>query len=265
MYSEQPLSAATLRYRDAAGNKSAKSKAFEWVSPEPTKPFALLSLIPISMDEAMGIRDLTVSLTEGDHDYTEDFLFDIEPRTVPVYDLYLNEKLTTLTTTPTKRKAIESNRLSEILCSRDPSGVYLFDGLIRPFANGVITSGFGDTRRYRYSNGKSSSSMHIGIDYRAKKGTPIYAPGRGKVVLAQKRELTGNSVVIEHLPGLYSLYYHLDSIAVKEGRVIERGALIGRAGMTGFATGTHLHWELRLDGVPIDPEDFSLESQITIK
>jgi murein DD-endopeptidase MepM/ murein hydrolase activator NlpD len=76
------------------------------------------------------------------------------------------------------------------------------------------------------------------------------------VVLAKERIITGNSVVIEHLPGVFSLYYHLQDIEVQEGQRLFQGQRIGTVGMTGLATGPHLHWELRVSGVAVDPDFF---------
>ena len=75
----------------------------------------------------------------------------------------------------------------------------------------------------------------------------------GKVVLAQNRILTGNSIVLEHFPGIYSLYYHMDSLNVEEGDRVAAGANLGTLGATGLVTGPHLHWELRVNTIPVDP------------
>ena len=75
---------------------------------------------------------------------------------------------------------------------------------------------------------------------------------------------TGWSVVIEHLPGLYSLYYHMSELKVKEGDIVKEGQLIGLSGATGLATGPHLHWEMRLNMAAVNPdfftEDFTFSS-----
>ena len=73
--------------------------------------------------------------------------------------------------------------------------------------------------------------MHEGVDWAVVAGTAVRACARGKVVLAAYREVTGNTVVIEHLPGLYSLYFHLSSIEVAEGAVVERGAVHSALGL----------------------------------
>ena len=74
--------------------------------------------------------------------------------------------------------------------------------------------------------------------------------------MAENRISTGWSIVIEHLPGLYSLYYHLSEMEVKEGDFVKQGQLIGKSGSTGLATGPHLHWEMRLNGEAVRPEFF---------
>ena len=71
--------------------------------------------------------------------------------------------------------------------------------------------------------------------------------------LAEFRILTGNSVVLEHFPGIYSLYYHMDSLNVEEGQPLVQGDQIGELGSTGLVTGPHLHWELRVNTIPVDP------------
>ena len=73
-------------------------------------------------------------------------------------------------------------------------------------------------------------------------------------MLAAERIVTGNTVVVEMLPGLFSLYFHLSEIDVKPGDIVEQGQVIGKVGMTGFATGPHLHWEIEALGVPVDPD-----------
>ncbi len=68
------------------------------------------------------------------------------------------------------------------------------------------------------------------------------------------RVVTGLTVVVEHLPGLYSLYFHLSAIQVSEGQMVERGERLGLSGSTGLSTGPHLHWELVAAGRAVDPE-----------
>ena len=131
---------------------------------------------------------------------------------------------------------------------------------LKPFTLPVdskrITSGFGDRRVFEYPDKKTSTSLHYGIDYGVPTGTPVHACAEGKVMLAENRISTGWSVVIEHLPGLYSLYYHMDSLGVQEGQYVKQGERLGLSGATGLATGPHLHWEVRLNMEAVNPEFF---------
>ena len=122
------------------------------------------------------------------------------------------------------------------------------------------TSFFGDRRVYAYVGGGSSTSLHYGIDYGIPTGSEVSACGAGRVVMAESRISSGLSVVIEHMPGLYSLYYHLDSMNVKVGDMVKSGDKVGLSGSTGLATGPHLHWEVRLNGEAVNPDFFTEKS-----
>ena len=148
------------------------------------------------------------------------------------------------------------NKLNGILGTINPAAVYQTERFMAPTSATRRTSFFADRRVYKYTNGKSSTSLHYGIDYGVPTGTQVNACAAGKVVLAETRVTTGWSVVIEHLPGLYSLYYHMSELKVKEGDMVKPGDLIGLSGATGLATGPHLHWEMRLNSEAVSPDAF---------
>ena len=158
---------------------------------------------------------------------------------------------------PERRAQIE--KLNNILATVTPQDVYTLKPFALPVDSKRITSGFGDRRVFVYTDKKTSTSLHYGIDYGVPTGTPVKACAEGKVVLAESRISTGWSVVIEHLPGLYSLYYHLDSLGVHEGQYVKQGERLGLSGATGLATGPHLHWEIRLNMEAVNPEFFLKE------
>ncbi len=179
---------------------------------------------------------------------------DIDARDFPFETIELNEANSNLRTVPSERKVEEARKLYAILEKVDDSAVYAeTSSLLFPVAGGWKSAGFGDRRRYVYADGSSERSVHAGIDWAVVTGTAVLACARGKVVLAADREVTGKTVVLEHLPGLYSLYFHLSSLEIAEGAIVERGAEIARSGSTGMATGPHLHWELRAKGDAVDP------------
>jgi murein DD-endopeptidase MepM/ murein hydrolase activator NlpD len=171
-------------------------------------------------------------------------------------EIPLNPANTALRTVPDPKKTAESEQLWAII-SRSGGDVYA-DGPFTPpvAADTRRTSVFGSRRIYRYSNGKSDTAVHAGIDYGVPAGTPVKACAAGKIVLARARIVTGNSVIIEHLPGVYSIYYHLDKILAEEGALAAEGDVIGLSGATGLATGPHLHWEMRAAAENADPDVF---------
>ncbi len=94
---------------------------------------------------------------------------------------------------------------------------------------------------------------HAGVDFGSPTGTPIAAPSAGRVVLAEALYFTGDTVVIDHGLGLFSLFAHLSRISVRQDEEVTRGAIVGLVGATGRATGPHLHWSVRLNGARVDP------------
>lgn len=115
--------------------------------------------------------------------------------------------------------------------------------------NGRITSGFG----YRYHPILHSTRLHTGVDIAAPIGTPIAAAGGGEVIWAGWRGGYGNAVIIDHGHGRATLYGHMSRLGVRAGQVVSRRQLIGYVGSTGMSTGPHLHFELRVNGVPRSP------------
>src|SRR6185436_17696139 len=115
-------------------------------------------------------------------------------------------------------------------------------GFIWP-VNGTLTSGFG----WRWGR------MHEGIDIAAPTGTPISAAASGTVIYAGWMGGYGNLVVIDHGNGLATAYGHQSSIAVGSGTYVSQGQTIGYVGSTGHSTGPHVHFEVRVNGSPVDP------------
>jgi murein DD-endopeptidase MepM/ murein hydrolase activator NlpD len=176
-------------------------------------------------------------------------------RRFPFEKIPLDQANSDLLTQPDPRKTAEARSLEALVSEVDDRAVFIDDSdFLRPVVPLRRTAGFGDRREYLFAGGGSDFSVHGGEDLAVVTGTPVLACERGKVVLCADREVTGLSVVIEHLPGLYSLYFHLSKIDVAEGQLVERGERLGLSGSTGLSTGPHLHWELRAMGRAVDPE-----------
>jgi murein DD-endopeptidase MepM/ murein hydrolase activator NlpD len=115
-----------------------------------------------------------------------------------------------------------------------------------------ITSGFGPRVHPIFHDVR----IHTGIDFGAGEGTPILAAADGTVVSAGVLGGYGNATVIDHGSSLATLYGHQSRLLVVAGQRVKRGQVIGLVGHTGFATGPHLHFEVRVAGNPVDPMPF---------
>jgi len=152
--------------------------------------------------------------------------------------------------------AAERERVSRAFSQE--TGQKLWSGFFGyPLADVTTTAGFGQRRSYA---GGPVSSYHSGQDLGAAGGTPVYAPAAGRVVLAEQLQVRGNAIILDHGLGVHSGYWHLSEIAVAPGQAVSRGDVIGRVGNTGLSTGPHLHWEMQVHGVPVDPLQWTRQS-----
>lgn len=126
----------------------------------------------------------------------------------------------------------------------------------KPVENVLLTSGFG-VRSDPFRGGRA---MHAGVDIPGAHATPIYATADGFVGRAGRHGGYGNLVEVNHGRGIQTRYGHLSSITVVPGTRVKRGQLIGLMGSTGRSTGTHLHYEVRLEGRAINPMPFMQNS-----
>ncbi|MFH0917211.1 MAG: peptidoglycan DD-metalloendopeptidase family protein [bacterium] len=144
----------------------------------------------------------------------------------------------------------ESDRIGSMLRSLSVGrSTKAGSGILAWPVDGNVTSGFG----YRIHPIFHVRKMHTGIDVSAGMGTSIRAASGGTVVSAGWRGGYGKCVVISHGGGLATLYAHQSEILVTEGQSVKRGEVIGKVGSTGYSTGPHLHFEVRVNGSPVDP------------
>jgi murein DD-endopeptidase MepM/ murein hydrolase activator NlpD len=141
-----------------------------------------------------------------------------------------------------KRADDDSKKMRAIYDTTTPQP--LWKGPFRMPLKEVVTGGnFG---RRRVLNG-IARSPHAGVDFPAPTGTSVYAPQAGKIVLAEDLYYSGNTIVIDHGFGIYTLYAHLSQFVAHAGDAVEAGTEIGKVGATGRVTGPHLHWGLTID------------------
>jgi hypothetical protein len=140
-------------------------------------------------------------------------------------------------------------------------------GFIRP--KGARQAGFGDERTYCYKDEVIGHSVHEGIDIASIIHAPVYAANHGLVVYKDYLGIYGNTVIIDHGLGLFSLYGHLSSFQVEEGEQVKQGDIIGYTGTTGLAGGDHLHFSMLVNGEFVNPvewwDSMWVENNITQK
>ena len=168
-------------------------------------------------------------------------------------------------------EAAEAQQLANITAQKDQweaqlaalqaEQAALAQGTSRGSGNGVldwpcdggVVSGFGN-RTHPISG---TQRMHMGVDIDCANGAPIYAAGSGVVLEAGWRGGYGQAVLIDHGDGLATLYAHQSQLAASPGQQVSTGEVIGYVGSTGYSTGPHLHWEVWVNGTPVDPMGYA--------
>jgi murein DD-endopeptidase MepM/ murein hydrolase activator NlpD len=133
----------------------------------------------------------------------------------------------------------------------------MWNGLMKLPATGVMSSAFGTARSYDL--GATYDVFHAGTDFFAEQGTPIFAPADGIVVQTAYLDVRGNFTIIDHGWGVYSGFWHQSEVLVAVGDRVTTGQNIGKIGSTGLSTAAHLHWELWVNGIQVDPLQWARE------
>jgi murein DD-endopeptidase MepM/ murein hydrolase activator NlpD len=116
----------------------------------------------------------------------------------------------------------------------------------------------------RAYNGGPVDSYHEGVDIKNSLGTPIVAPAHGRVVLAEPNFVArGGAVILDHGRGVHTGYWHMERVVVAEGQLVAAGEMIGSMGARGMATGSHLHWEMHIGPISVDPLEWVEQEWLT--
>jgi murein DD-endopeptidase MepM/ murein hydrolase activator NlpD len=129
----------------------------------------------------------------------------------------------------------------------------LWEGMLDFPVNGVVETEFGI---HRLRNHKDAG-WHKGMDFKAKAGDTVHASASGIVTLAKSLHAHGGTVLINHGQGVTTVYLHMRSIAVIQGQKVVKGQKIGQVGSSGISTAPHMHWEVCIHGVPVDPKPWT--------
>ncbi len=205
----------------------------------------LQAILPIRVDARPGTYLLKMALEEPQKEFLVRRI-PIEKRRFATQSLWLSEdQLSKYDYPGVEREYDEIHR-----AFRKFSDFQAWEGPFLMPAEGPVLTSFG---LRRYVNGEDYGE-HRGQDIAAGQGEPVRASNSGTVTLVREDyRLHGKTIVLDHGQGISTIYMHLSSIAVREGDTVGRGAVIGRVGATGVATGPHLHWGIYVHGEPISP------------
>ena len=148
-------------------------------------------------------------------------------------------------------RADEDARLAPTYTRVSPAR--LWEGPFMMPTQGQVVTEFGEVRSY---NGGPFEGHHGGTDFAAPTGRPVVAPARGKVVIVDRLRLRGNVVILDHGLGVFTTFAHLSAVDVQVGQEVQRGQPFAKVGSTGLSEGPHLHWELWVGGVNVDPMEW---------
>ncbi|MBI9099972.1 MAG: M23 family metallopeptidase [Spirochaetaceae bacterium] len=250
VYPSEGIISSRFSLIDSSGGIVSYTEGFLYVDEQISIEAALLG-IPSDIAPGKYILKVFCETEAGSDQFTKPFF--VSQRDYLSMDIHLDKKMSELRASDDPEKAEQSRQLWSVISSFDKEAQYFSDVLEVPVETYIESAFFGDRRNFIYSDGSRNKSLHYGSDFAAPVGEPVYSAGNGKVVLVENRIITGNTVIIEHLPGVYTLYYHMDSVSIEPGMVITKGTEIGKVGATGLVTGAHLHWELRVSKIPVDP------------
>jgi hypothetical protein len=244
---------ATLRVHGAAPTDPVRVRVGgrELVSGPATADAPRLLWIGVDLEEAPGPKEIAaVGIGSAGRPATARARLLVLSGGYPVQHLTVPRTYTELDAATLERAAREKATLDRLWETATPAR--LWRGPFRPPLDGPArAAGFG---LKRIINGEPRAP-HTGADFSAPAGVPVLAANAGTVALSEEHFFAGNSLVLDHGEGLYTMYFHLQEWFVRPGQRVVAGEMVGRVGSTGRATGPHLHWGARLRGARIDPEE----------
>ena len=207
------------------------------------------AIVGVDLDARPGARPWRIEVRRrGELAHTLTGRLTVTARAFSVQRLTLPKEMVELDPETEQRALAEGAQLRALYRAITPER--LWRGRFGRPVDGGAGSGFGSRR---IINGLPRAP-HGGVDYSAPTGAPVFAANRGRVALVAEFFFAGRLAVLDHGLGLYTLYFHLDSVAVRTGQMVERGGVLGTVGATGRATGPHLHFGAQIGDARVDPE-----------
>ncbi len=205
------------------------------------------ALVGIDMADRPDTADLKAEITYPDGVRKRVFRVAVAPEDFREQRMTLPKDQVEPDAAALKRIDLEKEKVKAVLAGFTPERLW-GTGFLVP-VEGTATGAFGSKR---ILNGQPRN-QHNGEDIAASLGTPVKAANDGVVRMVDDHFFSGKGVILDHGLGLFTMYFHLDATAVKEGERVKRGDVIGTVGQTGRATGPHLHWGARLNGAQVNP------------
>jgi murein DD-endopeptidase MepM/ murein hydrolase activator NlpD len=209
-----------------------------------------VAIAGVDLDAAPGDRPWQIEIHEPGHaPQSVAGHLTITARSFSVQRLTLPRAMVELDAETERRALAEGDRLRALYRTISPGRLWR-GRFVRPVSGDEPGSGFGSRR---IINGLPRAP-HSGVDYSAPTGAPVFAANSGRVALVGEFFFPGRLAIVDHGLGLYTLYFHLDTVAVREGQLVERGEILGTVGATGRVTGPHLHFGAQIGEARVDPE-----------
>jgi len=247
----------SLLLGEVAGSKALPAITAEWdgrtipVWSEGKNPASLHALLGVDLEKAPGRYDWKIS-GEGTDGRANSCSAQVTVRAGKFPTEHLKVEKQFVQPDPEQQKRVEEDQKKMRAIYETVTPEALWRGKFRlPLKETETGGNFG---RRRILNGEARSP-HAGVDFPAPSGTPVFAAQSGKVVLAEELYYSGNTVVIDHGYGIYTLYAHLSEIGVQMGDNVEVSSEIGKVGATGRVTGPHLHWGLTVEHARVNAMD----------
>ena len=240
----RPGELAVLTVVPPVGSDSVQIRAFDRDVPAfRTGDRTWEALVGIDLDVRPGRYAVTVTAgaARGVHELV------VETRAFPTRRLKVDEAF--VTPPPSEQARIEREAALLAATWKAVSPERLWNGpFVRPVAE-PANSAFGTRSIF---NGKPRNA-HGGADFLSPAGTPVHSPNAGRVVIARSLYFSGNTIIVDHGLGLFSMFAHLSAMDVREGERVNTGQVVGKVGATGRVTGPHLHWTVRAANARVDP------------
>jgi murein DD-endopeptidase MepM/ murein hydrolase activator NlpD len=238
-------------------------------------PLVFLTFVALGYQQGSDTKIVVRALDLAGNSAEGNFYYHIRPKkfrkdNITISDRFLSRKLpefsSQLSTSPAKspvEKFLEINRnlrqanYQKIgAACQNPAQKILWKGAFLRLPKSATRAQYADHRTYYYDGQQIDKQVHLGIDLASLSNSKVPAGNAGVVVFAQSLGIYGNTVILDHGFGLFSMYSHLSQIAVNPGDVVSRGDQLGRTGSSGMAGGDHLHFSMLIDGIFVNPVEW---------